>query len=239
MFIRPIGFLRNTPKLTFSETQSQGSSDPYTPFAVFSVGKDSVQLSTPPIVRALKELEQIEFDKNDIKYIESMGIKPTLKSGKEVIDVIKNNSISVCFGKTDEVDVHAQWDNAQNKIVINEKYKDTRNFAEILAIACAIGHEAGHAKDKDNISSVQEELDNLAVNVLLDRAFDKKYGLVIHNEKNSDIIAKGVNLYSELFFKKGGKLELISHVSSKYGDLPVSSPNHSPSDTAIKISDVW
>ena len=147
---------------------------------------------------ALKELAELQFSPHDIMYLKSIGIKTPFKSGKEAVDFIKEENIKITYDKTSEEGVHAQYDFNKNLIVINELYKDTNKLEVILAIAEAILHEAGHAKDKDEYSSIQEELDFLGMNAIAHRAFTRKYG-DIFMEAKEPIIKDGVSIYAKLF----------------------------------------
>jgi len=146
---------------------------------------------------------------------------------------LRKNDIEVVFDKVDTDDIHAQWINSQNKIVINEKYRNTRSMAEIYAISAALFHEISHAKDKDSISSIQEEIDCLAMNALAFNVFLNKHPKIF-NGNSSPIIKDGVALYTNLFLGDD-KQALMKRIKLKYGDLKLESPNHKASEFAKEI----
>ena len=165
------------------------------------------------LTTALSEINELTFAPEDIKYMESIGIKLPFKSGRECVDFIEKENIRLHFAKPYEKGVHAQYSFDRNAIMINKKYQNTKDFAVMLAIGEAILHEAGHAKDKDGQSSVQEELNFLGMNAVAHRAFIKKYGKVFSNS-TAPIVADGV---------------------SKYGDLPSGDRLHPPGKIARAV----
>lgn len=184
---------------------------------------------------AVNHLQTLEFDKNDVKYIQSLGIVLPFLNGQEAVDFIRNSEIEVKFTKFSSANTHAQYDYEKNCININEIYKNTQNHAEILAISEAILHEGGHAKDKDGANSIQEELDCLAMNALSHRAFKRTSPNIFENE-NALIIKDGVCVYADLFFDKDtAKTKLINRLKQKYGDLPAGDINHSPNEIALQV----
>lgn len=194
-------------------------------------------LKDPTISAALNELEEIHFEQNDIKYLNNMGIILPFRSGHEAMQYIKNSNIRISFEKTSSKNVHAQYDYSKNLIMINDMYKKSQDFPVILAIAEAILHECGHAKDNDGDSSVQEELCNLGMNAAAHRAFAKKYG-DIFKESDALIIKDGVSLYSTLFFDPDPeKKELINRIRTKYGYLAAGDMLHPPSQLAFRVKD--
>ena len=196
---------------------------------------------TPPwineksISMALNELKSLEFAPEDITYLKNMGVNLPFKSGKEAVDYITKQNIRILYEPTSESGVHAQYDFYKNLIIINQKYKNTDDFPVILAIAEAILHETGHAKDNDAYSSIQEELDFLGMNAIAHRAFLKKYGDLFSDAKEP-IIKDGVRLYAKLFFDPDpNKMALVNRISEKYGDLPSGDNVHPPGELARKI----
>jgi hypothetical protein len=177
---------------------------------------------------ALNKLAEITHDPADIQHLNSMGIYPPFNSGKEALDLIVNNQVKVNFADFGDSLAHAQYDNANNTISINQKYRGKMTLPMALAIACALYHEAGHAKDRDDVSSIQEELNCLALNVLGYRYQQRYYPDIINNASgDSRLINDGVALYPKLFFDSDpAKTGLINRVSEKYGFLPLTSPNH-------------
>ncbi len=184
---------------------------------------------------AMNELEKIHFSQNDIKYMQSLGVDVKFNNGKEIADFIKKNKIKVEFDKMGSKAAHAQWVKANNKITINHKYKNTTNPLLIVAISEAICHEGGHAKDGDDISSIKEEFDCLALNTLANRYHQRAYPNLFKENSEADILKNGVNLYTELFFAPDqNKERLVNRIINKYGDLPLTSPNHDQiTDSAV------
>lgn len=180
------------------------------------------------IATALNELKMLEFADEDIKYLRNMGVETPFKSGKDAVDLIEKQNIRIIYDETNESGVHAQYDFYKNLIVINNKYRKTDDFAVMLAIAEAILHETGHAKDKDGYSSVQEELDFLGMNAIAHRAFVKKYGDIFSDSK-APIIKDGVKVYAKLFFDPDpDKKALVKRITDKYGNLPAGDSMHPP-----------
>lgn len=187
------------------------------------------------ISAALSELDNISFSEKDLMYLKNMGVNPPFKNGAEVIDFIKKSNVRIRFAKTSSKHIHAQYDYEKNTIYINDLYKNSQDFPVILAIAEAILHEAGHAKDNDSDSSVQEELDFLGMNAVAHRAFLKKYG-DIFSESDELIVKDGVIVYSELFFDPDpDKEKLVERMKKKYGYLPDGDYLHPSSKLAKKI----
>lgn len=177
---------------------------------------------------ALSEINDLYFDPADIRYVENMGIELPFKSGRECVDFIKKENIRLIFSKPYERSIHAQYSFDTNAIMINKRYKGTKDYAVVLAIGEAILHEAGHAKDKDGQSSIQEELNFLGMNAIAHRAFIKKYSDVFA-KSSAPIINDGVSVYAKLFFEPDPeKKNLIARIKDKYGDLPVGDRLHPP-----------
>lgn len=192
-------------------------------------------LNDKSLEAALLELKELKFDVEDIKYLKNMGVNVPYKSGADALDYIEKQNIRIIFDKPSEEGIHAQYDFSKNIITINDMYKGTSDFPLILAIGEAILHEAGHAKDNDGDSSVQEELDFLGMNAIAHRAFLKKYG-DIFSDSNEPIIRDGVSVYAKLFFEPDPeKLNLIQRIKNKYGDLPSGDRMHPPGALARAV----
>lgn len=192
-------------------------------------------LKDKTIIEALAELKDLKFGKDDIEYLKSLGVNVPFGSGTETVNYIKKQNIRILFEQTTEPGIHAQYDFDKNLIIINNKYKNTKDFAVTLAIAEAILHETGHAKDNDGESSIQEELDFLGMNAIAHRAFLRKYGNVFSDSKDL-IIQDGVSIYAKLFFENDPqKKNLIERISTKYGDLPSGDRIHPPQNLAREI----
>ena len=190
------------------------------------------------IAAALSELDNIRFGENDLSYLKNMGVNPPYKSGFEAVEFIKKSNVRIAFAKTSSKHIHAQYDYEKNTIYINDLYKNSQDFPVILAISEAILHEAGHAKDNDGDSSIQEELDFLGMNAIAHRAFLKKYG-DIFNESDELIVKDGVNVYAELFFDPDpDKQKLVERMKTKYGYLQQGDTLHPASKLARTIKGV-
>lgn len=194
-------------------------------------------LKDKTISAAINELEQIDITQDDVRYLNNMGLMLPFCSGKEALAFIKNSNARISFEKTSSKNIHAQYDYSKNLIMLNDMYKNTQDFPVILALAEAILHECGHAKDNDGESSIQEELENLGMNAAAHRAFLRKYG-DIFKESDALIIKDGVSVYSTLFFDKDPqKKELVRRLRQKYGYLPVGDMLHPPSQLAFRVKD--
>lgn len=193
------------------------------------------------IKAALDELNGAEYDKSDILYMHSMGINPCYKNGREAVEYLKSKNIPVQYGKFSDKKVHAclgRDDEGKSAVLINSRYKDSDSLPEILATAEAIVHEAGHAKDDDTINSIQEELDNLSLNVLTHRAFERKYPGVFDG-CDSFFFKEGVSLYPKLFFEFGAKkASLKTRVADKYGHMNTGDGKHPASLLAKEIKEL-
>lgn len=194
--------------------------------------KEMPWLTDKAIQTALSELRSLTFSPDDLRYLQSMGVETPFKSGKECVDFIEKENIRILFDKPAQNDVHAQYEFLKNTVTINDRYKGTTDFAIMLAIAEAILHEAGHAKDKDSDSSIQEELNFLGMNAVAHRAFIKKYGDIFSDTKEP-IVNDGVSLYAKLFFEPDPyKRNLVNRIKEKYGDLPAGDRLHPPGKIA-------
>jgi hypothetical protein len=191
----------------------------------------------PELKLALNKLAEIKHDPQDIEYLKSIGITPPFNSGKEALDFIVQNQIKVTFTDFGNSAAHAQYDDANKTMSINQNYKGKMTLPMALAMADALYHEAGHAKDKDSISSIQEELNCLALNVLGYRYQQRTYPDIINsNSGASRLINDGVALYPKLFFDNDpAKKALINRVTEKYGFLPMESPNHRISQKPLAL----
>ena len=186
------------------------------------------------IILALNELKQIKFDRNEVDYLKRIGVRIPFNSGAEAVEFLKNSNVRIIFDEMPE-DVHAQYDFSKNFVKINHRYKNTLDTAEILAIAESILHEAGHAKDNDNQSSIQEEINFLGLNALAHRDLQRRYPHMFKNSE-SPIVQDGVSVYEKLFFDTdSNKLGLIRRLQIKYGYLPAGDSKHPPSNLAIRV----
>lgn len=229
---------RQIPKMKKQVAFCSGQLDEKTPIVLpfFKTQKSPMPwVKDENLLKAVNQLNYIKFDKDDVKHVQSMGIVLPFQSGKEAVDYIKNSHIGIQFDKFDSKNIYAQYDYDNNCIKINEIYKNTQSQAVVLAISEAILHEAGHAKDNDDGTSLQEEIECLALNAVAHRS-------IIKNNPNafdgSDclIVKDGVCVYGDLFFgTDDSKLALAERIKNKYGHLPVGDFKHSPSELAFKV----
>jgi len=225
---------QKTEALSFSKDLSIKQPTPTT-LSTFDDSFNPSWIKDENIHKAVNNLNYLKFDKKDIKTIEKLGVILPFSSGAEALKFIKSSNIRIKFDTFESNDIHARYDFDNNCIKINEIYKNTKNPAEILAISEAILHEAGHAKDLDGDSSIQEELDCLALNALSHRAFKKQFPDVKFDE-DSLIVKDGVCVYADLFFDEDStKSNLINRLKNKYGTLPTGDFIHPPSNLAFKI----
>lgn len=234
---RNAGFLKaSSINVSFKSNQLDAKVSRPTIFSFLNPQKEKLPwIKEDNLLEAVNNLNYLEFDKNDVKHVQSLGVVLPFLSGAEAVKFIKNSHTEIKFAPIPSENIHAQYDYDDNCIKINEIYKDTKNPAEILAISESILHEAGHAKDQDDSSTVQEELDCLALNALSHRAICKN-SPNIFEQADSKIVKDGVCLYSDLFFDLDPqKTALIERVKMKYGNLPVGDLKHSPSDLALKV----
>lgn len=192
-------------------------------------------VKNPIIISALDELKQVKFNPQELAYIKSLGLEIPFDSGEDAVNFIKKSNLRIDFADTGAEGIHAQYDYGENKIFLNKSYQNTSDTADVLALAEAILHESGHAKDNDGDSSIQEELNNLGMGALAHKFFERKYPQIFDYSKTL-IVNDGVNVYSKLFFdpdieKKG----LIKRVQQKYGLLPAGDEFHRPSILAQRI----
>lgn len=191
-------------------------------------------LTSSTLKSSLKELYSLQFDENDMRYLQSVGLNLPFTSGKDVVQYLEKENVRIGFDKIPEPDVHAHYNYEKNIICINDKYKNSQSRPVVLAIASAILHEASHAKDKDGMASIQEELECLGMNAMAHRAFIKKYTDIFKNS-NIPIIQDGVSLYADLFFNYPNLNDLVLRVRTKYGYLPVGCEKHHPSELAFRV----
>ncbi len=201
---------------------------------VYFAGKNQTQDQQDPVINAaMEELKKIKFNNDDVKYVKKLGAKPPFKNGHQAYDFIRNNDIQVKFMKLPSEDIHAQWDVQNKTIKINEKYKDTKSKAVVLAISESILHEAGHAKDLDGDSSIQEEVNCLSLNSMAHRSLNAK-DPGIFETSDASILQNGVNLYSSMYFNKD-LTDLITKVRKSYGHLAAGDAKHPASNFATAI----
>lgn len=187
------------------------------------------------ISKAIEQLKTLKFEDSDVKHLQSLGAVIPFASGEAAVRFINNSNTRIKFEALPSPEIHAMYDFDENCIKINEVYRNTQNQAEILAIAEAILHEAGHAKDNDGITTVQEEINCLSMNALSHRVFNKQYPDVFATT-NSLIVKDGVCVYADLFFDNDPlKSRLTERLKKKYGDLQAGDLTHPPSDLAFKV----
>ncbi len=199
----------------------------------FKGNNQGKQIQDPVIAAALEEMKQIKFANDDVRYVKKMGARPPFKNGRQAYDFIKDNDIKVKFAKLPSDDIHAQWDVANKTIKINEQYRGTKSKAIVLAIAESTLHEAGHAKDLDGTSSIQEEINCLSLNSMAHRTLNAK-DPGIFETNDAKILKNGVNLYSDIYFNKDLS-GLMDKVKRSYGHLPAGDYKHPASNFASAI----
>lgn len=188
---------------------------------------------------ALLRLGQIQNRPEDVAVLKKLGITPLFNSGQDALKVIRDKGIEVGFGDMGDSPAHAEWRSDQNRIIINQRYKNDNSPETLYAISEAIYHEAGHASGNgDGVSSVQEEINCLALNALGYRyhaAHDPSYTA---SASKSPLISNGVALYSRLFFDDPDptRQALVRRIADKYGDLPLESPGHPIRTDGINIA---
>jgi hypothetical protein len=193
-----------------------------------SSGVDKAQ-EAQMLNKALEHLGQIQNRSEDVATLQKLGITPLFNTGQDALKVIRDKNIEVGFGDMGDSPAHAEWQSDKNRIIINQKYKNDSSPENLYAMSEAIYHEAGHASGNgDDRSSVQEEINCLALNALGYRyhaASDPAYAA---SASKSPLISNGVALYSKLFFEDpdSTRQALVRRVADKYGDLPLSSPGH-------------
>ncbi|HNW26194.1 MAG TPA: hypothetical protein PLG15_04195 [Candidatus Gastranaerophilaceae bacterium] len=189
----------------------------------------------PVILKSLDYLKNLNFDTENIKYVQAQGAILPFKSGAQAFEFINKSNTRIKFDTLSMPNTHAQYDFENNTIKINEIYKNTQATEEILAISEAILHETGHAKDGDGQNSVQEEINCLALNSVAHRDFVAKYSDIFQNS-NAPIIKDGVIIYESLFFDfDPQKNNLITRLKEKYGFLPAGDFTHPPSELAFRV----
>jgi hypothetical protein len=182
----------------------------------------------PVIQQALTYMSQIQNLPQDEWELTQMGVNLIFHSGQEAMELIKQKNIRVEFGDMGDSLAHAQWIRDENLIMINQKYKNDTSWVNLFAISEAIYHEAGHAaRNGDDRSSLQEEIDCLALNTLAYRYHAYTTPAYAKAASTSRLIADGVALYARLFFDPDPcKKALVNRIIEKYGVLPPDSPDH-------------
>lgn len=180
------------------------------------------------IGQALKILAITRNRPEDERGLQNMGVNIIFHNGAEALDLIRRRHSQVIFGDMGDSKAHAQFISPENTLMVNQRYRGNFSKPALYAIAAAIYHEAGHlAGLGDDKTSLQEETDCLALNTMAYRAhvaLDPSYGQSI---STSPLLADGVALYPKLFFDADPKKSaLVRRINEKYGDLPLSTPDH-------------
>ncbi len=197
-------------------------------------GAQAVPATTPTdpvIAQALNILANTQNSPADEAYLKSQGINIIFHNGREALDVIRRLHATVEFGDTGDPKAHAVWVKEENKMIINQNYRGNMSLPVLCAIAESIYHEAGHAAlSGDNQSSIQEELDCLALNSMAYRAHCLQYPALPYASASGPLRAlfeNGVALYPKLFFDPDPyKKALVNRVIKIYGMLPPDTPDH-------------
>lgn len=190
-----------------------------------------IQATDPEIRGALQVLENTWNLPEDEAYLQSLGVNIIFRSGREALDLIRRLNAKVEFGDLGDLTSHAAWIKEENRMVINQKYRGNTSLPVLYAIAAAIYHEAGHAaRLSDNQSSIQEEIDCLALNTMAYRshvASDPQYEAAATQGPLKQLFDNGVTLYPKLFFDPDPcKHGLVNRVIEKYGTLQPETPDH-------------
>jgi len=203
--------------------------------------------------RALDLLGGIQHIPAEESYLRTLGLSPCFHNGKEALDMIKNNHIQVVFEDMGDSLAHAQWDAEQSKIMVNAKYRGDNSPTTLYAISEALYHEAGHAANVvtdprtgqhynlslggvglkplgDGESSIQEELDCMALNSLAHGHHEATDPAYAQASSSSRLLRDGVQLYYRYLLKDPDpyKNAIINRIALKYPDLPLASPGHEP-----------
>lgn len=184
---------------------------------------------SPEIDLALSLLGQIKNDPADVAYLKRQGINLVFDNGAQAQEVIRQKGVKVIFGDMGSSLAHAQWMADANTIMINQRYRGDFSKASLYAISEAIYHEAGHAAWLgDDQSSLQEELDCLALNTLGYRYHVRQDPAFANTANDSRLIQDGVALYNRLFFDSNDPslIGLQERMHEKYGSLPAETPDH-------------
>lgn len=231
--ILPVAVSTITKSRVFTPVTSQYSKAVQESFTEDVIENDFPWVKDKNILMALNELKQITFYPVEVAELQKIGVSIPFESGADAVSFLKKSNTRIVFDEMEQ-DVHAQYDFAKNFIKINKIYQNTLNTAEILAIAEAILHEAGHAKDNDNQSSMQEEINFLGTNALAHRDLQRRYPHMF-STSNALIVKDGVSVYEKLFFDPDPrKNALVKRLQIKYGYLPVGDRKHPPSELAIR-----
>lgn len=190
-----------------------------------------IRVKDREIYAALNVLAQTENLPQDEAYLAGLGINIIFRNGREALDLIRQKGISVEFGDLGDDSAHAVWQNDQNRMLVNQKYRGNMSPAILYGIAASIYHEAGHAARRgDGESSIQEEIDCLALNTMAYRSHvskDPAYASMSASGPHAALLENGVALYPKLFFDPDPyKRRLINRIIQKYGDLPPETPDH-------------
>src|SRR5574344_1200039 len=94
-----------------------------------------INTTNPNLNKALNELENLTFSQDDIKYVQNMGVNLPFTDGKSAVNFMTENNIKVCFAPLSSPHIHAQYDDEQKLVKINNLYKDSSSLADITAIA--------------------------------------------------------------------------------------------------------
>lgn len=205
--------------------KSSIGADQYIPTTRLATAQPSL---SPEISMALQLLYQIQHHPLDEQYIKQLGVNLLFTNGAQAYQLIRQKNIRVEFGDMGDSKAHAEWQKDQNTIRVNQKYRGDMSPATLYAISEAIYHEAGHAACLGNeYSSIQEEIDCLALNVLGHRYHTSQDPLYAQTVSASRLISDGVALYARLFFDPDPeKKALVKRIIDIYGELPPDSPDH-------------
>lgn len=191
----------------------------------------ALRVRDPEIAAALYVLEQTVNLPRDEALLKAQGVNILFRNGREALERMRQLGVRVEFGDTGDPKAHAVWIQPENRIVINHQYRGTMSLPVHYAIAAAIYHEAGHITgNADDESSIQEEIDCLALNAMAYRAHvvrNPEYAKAVTRAPYRRLFDDGVALYARLFFDADPlKRTLVNRIIEKYGMLAPESPGH-------------
>lgn len=220
----------------------QPPTDPESIISDPTVSLAGIKVSDPALIGALKLLAKTHNLPKDEKFLQAHGVSVLFHHGKDAVDVLKRKKVSVVFDEMSDAGAHAEWISSQNRVALNKKYKGDTSLAVMLALSEAIYHEAGHAvKDGDSNSSIQEDLNCLALNAMAYRTHTMQYPWYPYFKAQGPVkplFDNGVARYAQLFFNwdphnpptyqgpDPNLKRLVKRIADKYGDLQPSSVDH-------------
>lgn len=212
------------------------------PSPLSSFKLDGIRVGDPELIAALYVLSKTQNLPKDEAYLKEIGVNVLFQNGRQAIDVLRRRGVSLVFSDMGDSTAHAEWIGEQDLVKINKRYKGDMSLPTLYALSEAIYHEAGHAAHHgDDRSSIQEDIDCLALNALAYRAhaaMTPAYPYYRTKGHVAPLFENGVARYAQLFFNwdpynpptyqgSDPMLEnLVQRIADKYGDLPPDNPDH-------------